>query len=80
MNLIGGYLCAHTTKVKFIIILETNMNHRTKSELFYVVVKKTVHERNWSTKAWEPALHTHARQEAHKDELGTCEDRSGWIW
>ena len=26
------------------------------------VVKKTVHERNWSSKAWEPALHTHARQ------------------
>ena len=45
-----------------------------------VVVKKTVHKRNWSTKAWEPALHTHARQEAYKDEVGTCEDRSGWIW
>ena len=45
-----------------------------------VVVKKTVHERNWSTKAREPALHTRARQEAYKDEVGTCEDRGGWIW
>ena len=34
MNIIGGYMCAHTTKVKFIIILETNMNDRTKSESF----------------------------------------------
>ena len=33
-----------------------------------------------STKAWEPALYTHARQEAYKDEVGTCKDRSGWIW
>ena len=46
----------------------------------HVVVKKTVHKRNWSTKAWEPVLHARARQEAHKDEVGTCEDRSGWIW
>ena len=45
----------------------------------YVVVKKTVHKRNRRTKAWEPALHTHARQEEYKDEVGTCEDRSGWI-
>ena len=41
------------------------------------VVKKTVREGNQSTKACEPALHTHARQEVPKDELGTCEDRSG---
>ena len=45
----------------------------------HVVVKKTVHKRNWSTKAWEPVLHTRARQEAYKDEVGTYEDRSGWI-
>ena len=31
-------------------------------------------------KAWEPALHTRARQEAYKDEVGTCEDQGGWIW
>ena len=47
--------------------------------LKYVVVKKTVHKRNRRNKAWEPALHTHARQEEYKDEVGTCEDRSGWI-
>ena len=44
------------------------------------VVKKTVQQWNRSSKAREPALHTHARQEVPKDELGTCEDRSGWIW
>ena len=37
-------------------------------------MKKTVQQWNRSTKAREPALHTHARQEVHKDELGTCED------
>ena len=31
------------------------------------VVKKTVHKKNWSTKAREPVLHTHARQEAYED-------------
>ena len=40
----------------------------------HVVVKKTVHGRNRSTKAWEPALHTRGRQEVPKDELGTYED------
>ena len=46
-----------------------------------VVVKKTVHERNWSTKAREPALHTRARQEACKDEVGTCEYQAvGFGW
>ena len=38
------------------------------------VVKKTVREGNQSTKACEPALYTHARQEVPKDELGTYED------
>ena len=33
-------------------------------------------EGNRRNKACEPALHTHARQEVPKDELGTCEDRS----
>ena len=46
----------------------------------HVVVKKTVQGRNWSTKAWEPVLHTRVRQEAYKDEVGTYEDRSVWIW
>ena len=39
-----------------------------------VVVKKTVHKRNRRSKACEPALHTHARQEAYRGELGTSED------
>ena len=37
-------------------------------------MKKTGHRRNRSAKACEPALHTHARPEVPKDELGTCED------
>ena len=49
--------------------------------VFHVVVKKTVHGRNWSTKACEPILHTHARQEAYKDEVGTSEDQAvGFGW
>ena len=36
-----------------------------------VVVKKTVQGRNWSTKAWEPALHARTRQVVHGGELGT---------
>ena len=40
----------------------------------HVVVKKTVQGWNCSTKAWEPTLLTHARQEVPKDELGTSED------
>ena len=36
-----------------------------------VVVKKTVQGGNWSTKAWEPALHARVRQVVHRGELGT---------
>ena len=47
----------------------------------HVVVKKTVRGRNWSIKACEPILHTHARQEAYKDEVGTSEDQAvGFGW
>ena len=37
-------------------------------------MKKTAHKRNRRNKAWETALHTHARQEVPKDEVGTYED------
>ena len=68
--------------VGLLIVEHRSMSHLEGSFLLLIlhgVVKKTVQEWNRSSKAWEPALHTHARQEAYKDEVGTCEDRSGWI-
>ena len=40
-------------------------------QLKAAVMKKTVQEWNWGTKAWEPALHARARQVVHRGELGT---------
>ena len=77
------HICVMLNQNIKISLLDGNTYMIRLMKLFYilnVVVKKTVHERNRSTKAREPALHTHARQEAYKDEVGTCEDRGGWIW